>query len=316
MKIFSWANTDFLFEKKLAKHFYDIEKFKVDHDKDWFTSKKSYLKEFRHIGRLIKQILSIEADVPIVLFGTNLCRILYPFIYRRINVFFVFNELPCLDQNKLLFLFDRKIFRSKNSQVFVSSKERSELCCRNYNCESIKVLPNIPVFKHREVSSKKLNHLVYAGLINRSRFNSDAINMLKNLKIEFHLLGKVIDEGLLAEIDSHQYLGEKTFTESQYLQSQYRYALLSYGTTDLNNDYCAPIKIFEYIYSGCVCITINKNVGLQRYLKLYPNLFITLSEFTEYQYNEEKYQNEKEIFFKNEMDVLTQAINDILKQSL
>jgi len=305
VKVFSWANTDLVFEELCSSQFQTYDKIIVKHHSDWFTNKRSYIKEFLMICSLIKKAISVKKTEPILLFGTNLCRLLYPFYYFRSNVFYIYNELPCLDHCKPLFFYDRLIFKSKFDRVILSSQERLTLCKTIYKVGLSLILVNMPCIREDNQDVVKFNKLIYAGLVNHSRFDGNALKLLNSLNIQFDIIGNVIEPSILDAITGGDYIGELSTYESQSLQKKYRYALLSYSTSDVNNNYCAPIKIYEYVHSGCICVSVNKNKGLVRFLDLYPSLFVMLSELNDYQFSESRYNYERKLFLKTELNSLT-----------
>lgn len=306
MKVFSWANTDFIFEELCSAQFQSYEKIVVEHHADWFTKKKSYIKEFLMICSLIKKAVNVKKTEPIFLFGTNLCRLFYPFLYFRSNVFYIYNELPCLERRKPIFFYDKLIFKSKSTYVILSSEERVKLCQTVYRVDLSLILVNMPCIQENNQDVVKLNKLIYAGLVNHSRFDSNTLKLLSNLNVEFDIIGSVVEPSILDSIKEGVYIGELSTYESQLLQKQYRYALLSYTTVDFNNNYCAPIKVYEYVHSGCICVSVNRNEGLVRFLESYPNLFVMLSDLNDYQFSETRYNEERNLFLKTELSTLTE----------
>jgi hypothetical protein len=106
-----------------------------------------------------------------------------------------------------------------------------------------------------------------------------------------------------------EYFGLVSQIQAQEIQSSYSFGLLSYPLSDLNNNYCAPIKIYEYINNNCVCVLVNRNVGLQFYMENYPSLFVLLDDLKSYVLDEEEYEKQRKIFFENENILLNETLS-------
>ena len=58
----------------------------------------------------------------------------------------------------------------------------------------------------------------------------------------------------------------------------YKYGLLSYQPSDINNDLCAPIKIYEYLEAGLIPVSVFRNRAFTELNKKYPNLIFFLDD--------------------------------------
>ena len=56
--------------------------------------------------------------------------------------------------------------------------------------------------------------------------------------------------------------GELTQTLLIKKLEQYKYGIISYIPINDNNDLCAPVKLFDYLISGCIIISVYKNKAL------------------------------------------------------
>lgn len=268
------------------------------HHPDWMLRKR--MRHLRNIFFLAKQIYNyilmhyMDAHV---LFGTNLCRLVYPFLFFRRDVFFIYNEFPSSPaQSFLLYLYDALIFHTVK-HVFVSSEERKKIFEFIYGVPGkLGIVNNLSYgtanVVHKEVLNDKEERLIFAGLISRERITFDAIKLLNKSPVPIVFVGKTLEPEILNSItSSFEYLGEVSQDESIELQKRYKYALVSYGQHDLNNDFCAPIKLYEYVANCCVVVSIGKNQGLMKKFSDYPALFCWYEDFAQgaYKFNQIEY---------------------------
>ena len=264
-----------------------------------------------HILWLIRQFISVlslskEYD-GVVIFGTNLSRVLPFLLDRRKIKFAVYNEIG--NGGVLSRLVDRINFKLHSEIICFSTLERHDLYVDKNKVKFGGVIPNIPNINYEYLPVTKPNNegVVYCGIINKHRFNEEAISKIKSSKYSFHLLGP-LDNLNLSDCDNITYHGCKSHDEAVSFQSLFRFSLLSYPVDDLNNNYCAPIKIYEYINSGCVCVSVNSNKGLEGLLSKYPAIFTLLDYIDEYEFCEEDYNSQREKFMSEELGVLNRQL--------
>lgn len=59
-----------------------------------------------------------------------------------------------------------------------------------------------------------------------------------------------------------------------------KYGVHLYCQGDINNDLCAPLKIFEYLAEGCIVLSVIGSKGLVSISKQYPGLVVFLDNLT------------------------------------
>jgi len=284
-----WSSSRLYFMNELERlcieNNLEFDVFAFSHHPSWYTKDgRRYILNTVH---LIKQILSVaisNRENNVVLFGTNLCRIFYPMLLLNKYRTFIYNEFPAMPSESMtLFWYDRLLFRSVKN-VFVSSLERMKLCEYLFGVSrKIGVVNNLSISVINDQSSlteEKEDKIIFAGLISSSRFNNSIVCKLNRMSVPMVIIGKMLDKKLLEGLSiPYEYYGDVSQTASLRMQKKYRYALLSYDQYTINNDYCAPIKIYEYIDAECVVVSVNKNQGLWRFFYEYPALFCWLDDF-------------------------------------
>ena len=296
-----WSSFNFEFERYLREN-NQLKVVVVTHHISWFSDKRNVIYELSH---LIKQFIPIFFKMfflKSVVFGTNACRLLYIPALLNSKVIFIFNEIP----HKFSW-YEKKIIEKISNRIYLSNPSRLEYFESLFNVKFGGVIPNLPLMKDSIADkSKGDKEIIYAGLINSKRLPIKVYEDINSSDYSLDLIGPIINCDL-----SHfkcNYLGNYSQSDSQSIQSKYRFALLSYSVEDVNNDLCAPIKVYEYINNYCVCICVNENKGLKGYVENYPNLFVSLSRLDGYKIDLEKYYEERNLFFKNESDTLTKNL--------
>ncbi len=306
--IFYWAGTELLFIKKIMAYYEKSKLHTVSHHESWLGDNRSYVAEMWTLVKTVYLRVLRYSGSDFVLFGTNLCRMLAPFLIFKKKVVLIYNELPEMN-NKLLGRYDAAIFKYYEKRIFVSSKSRMNLCNRYFNLEIGGFIPNVPEYNEGKMVPK-VNEIVYAGLISESRFERGSIAKIEGQKLSVNFIGVLLDD-VISKSSNIKYHGLMEQGKSQEFQKKFRYALLSYSIGDLNNDYCAPIKIYEYIMSNCVCISINNNKGLKGYIKKYPNLFVLMDDLDKYLFDQDLFDKEKAEFIKLEIHLIDENLKKI-----
>jgi hypothetical protein len=271
--VYYWASTELLFLALLKASFDDnFQLVKFSHAPQWFED-RSILRNLIHIFRQIALNLFRKRSTTLVLFGNNLCRIYAPiFIFRR-NIILVFNELPCDDQQKILFYYDRFIFKVYNRRIYVSNSERSKLTYNIYGLKEFPlILTNLPFEAYKFwIQNKNIkvcktrSNICYFGQLTDSRFGAAERNALCKFLDYYDLTLDVYGSYYQTELLNDKrinFKGECTRDQVMQTMEKYRYGLLSYTTNDLNNDYCAPLKIYEYLAAGIIVLSVHRNTSL------------------------------------------------------
>ncbi|MGI2039034.1 hypothetical protein ACRN9Z_13310 [Shewanella frigidimarina] len=303
ISLVKWATFEFKFEEILSStKEYDMETVSLTHHSSWFSDRKNYALEFAH---LLKQFIPIFVKALLcrtIVFGTNACRILYIPAFCNSKVILIINEIPSKFN-----IIDRIFLKHLSSRVYLSSVERLNHFEDLFGTKFGGVVPNIPIMTDVDLNQTKYeNKIIYAGLINSKRLPAEVFNTIDNCGYILDLIGPVINYKLTNF--KCDYLGVLTQDMSQELQSKYRFALLSYMTDDINNDLCAPIKVYEYVNNYCVCICVNDNKGLVNYISMYPNLFVRLNDLNEYTFVLDDYIFERNEFFREENLILDKSV--------
>ncbi|PNM60281.1 hypothetical protein AL546_017575 [Vibrio vulnificus] len=188
-----------------------------------------------------------------------------------------------------------RIALHKANVIYFPNKIRSDFYVEQYGIsrDKIIVLPNYPsrdTIKHIEESQKEFCNsisselyyrydldgiekydeiFVYIGTINESnRGLKEIISSVENKNNAFLLLaGKVSslgDSSNLLKGRKHKYIGELEHKDAINLLNLADYGFLYYSRDLKNTNYCAPVKIFEYINAG-VKLVANDCDGLKEY---------------------------------------------------
>lgn len=304
--IIKWANVDFLYEEILRKTVDNVDIYHIRHNADRFNRGSSLLKDILHLGKQFISVLStVNKYDRVIIFGTNIARFLPFFIRKEKLALIVYNEIN--EAKFLLEILDKLVFNFYWKKIAFSSTERANLYSNKYNKPFDKVVLNLPLINYHQVigSSIKKKEVVYCGVINKQRFNNEALTKIKESSYKFNFIGKKVNVEISNQ-ENISYIGEFSHAETNKLQEDFVFALLSYPIDSINNNYCAPIKIYEYINNGCVCVSVYKNKGLEIYIKEYPQLFISLEDLPSYNYNQE-------LYFKQRTEFLTRSIKCLEK---
>ena len=149
----------------------------------------------------------------------------------------------------------------------------------NKEIGSLSNLPgNVKLFDDAEETRK--SGFVYSGLVNKARFhemNEKLKNILEPTHFRVDVYGWKEREFSLNE-EYFNYKGYFDQKEISNLLVNYKYAILQYPKSDYNNDYCAPLKIYEYLACGCIILSVNKNYGLMELEDKYPGIIYFLDD--------------------------------------
>jgi hypothetical protein len=272
---------DYLFKDEFKKN-YRINMVNFDHHKSWYSnSYLRYIFNSLHILKIILHVLWFSPKSKIIIFGTNAARLFFPFLFWS-NASVIFNELPELDPKNILYNYDRYIF-SKYNKVYLSSAIRTDIVRKSYNLKRpIGILNNITELSASIIydTNQVRDGIVYTGLINRSRFqkNDKKIKDLSRLSNQgIHLYGFKYNDFDLDET-IFNYKGNLPYKELLETLKSYKFAILQYRQSDFNNDYCAPIKIYDYLAMGCIILSVNSNKGLKILESEFPGIIYFLDD--------------------------------------
>lgn len=252
------------------------------HSKSWYLRKwHRHFSECLHTIKLVLRILMLAPNSRIIIFGTNATRILYPFLlWTKFGG--IYNELPSLKSKSLLFGYDKFIFE-KLHMIYLSSEARIELVTKSYNLKRpIGLVSNIITFDTIKYANEfhEKKGIVYCGLISPGRFLKTSSQLQKltargSLKIDlfgFRTVGYQVNETFF------DYKGNLPHIEMLDRLKNYKFGLLQYSQSDYNNEYCAPIKLYEYLFYGCIVLSVNRNRGLTSLETKYPGIIYFLDD--------------------------------------
>ena len=209
---------------------------------------------------------------------------------HRVNIIYDSHELavPDPDTGKSSFsklsLFLERVVVNLSNFVIAANKERAMLMKEYYNLEKPPVvIPNYLELEYSgsesELIKEKKPHIVYQGVMNNNRFLEEIVRAFAFVSVgQLHLVGDgpykkklvstVKDLGIQDRVIFHNKMPRSelyTFTKS------FKYGLVAYDFSNINNRLCAPNKVSEYLLNGIpiICtpqesllsIVNNYNVG-------------------------------------------------------
>jgi hypothetical protein len=262
------------FCRERSIRYYFVE---VGHHPTWFTKKRKWFKNFGYILKKFLYFIIGSWGGDICVFGTWGCRILFPLGFIFKNKYFIFNEMPECNPKRLIFYYDKLIF-SLCKNISLSSRARAEHIQQTYKLKFCpEVVENISIGSDLFINSKEFK-ILFSGTINFKRFNLKDIDAFKDIYswvgVPISVYGKNTGDISAAYSGILDFKGEVTHAGMQVILRKYEYSILSYYLDDINNDFCAPLKVFEYLSAGCKIISINKNKGLLDLNRIYPGLII------------------------------------------
>ena len=220
---------------------------------------------------IIKNIIKNNySSTHYVFIGNSICRIafIFYFFFKKKN--FVYLEIP----NNLFYFYDFIILRAVTN-IFFTSRLRVNYIKQKYKLK--KKIFIYPLIRSIHVINKKAKvqkkHIVFIGTFHVNNLE-EISNFLKKHSIKLSIL-------------TNNYLKMKNNFSEKYISfkkpinnpsrlipflQKYKFGLLFYPITSVNNNLCTPLKIFDYISSDLVIISFYKNKGLKLFKKNYPNL--------------------------------------------
>lgn len=259
-----------------AQTHYNIKRLKINQGKSRLTNFFSIL-QFNFQAH--KEILKSESDFIIcrelsVLVAGVLAKKKRP----DLKLIFDNNELSIETHSgikKRIWGYIQKICLLYCDVVIHAEKNRMEYFIKQYGLENQKgrhyVLENYPLMNRNTLKKINNNRVLYFGSISESRNIPDLIEAFAELKnVELDLVGFGSEE-YLAKLT--QQIQERDITHIKILPPiddsglydllrSYSIGIAFYPHVELNNYYCAPNKVFQYIQGGLTLITTD-NPGLK-----------------------------------------------------
>jgi hypothetical protein len=296
--IIYWAETDLAFVKICNKEFFNNKDIKykfirLRHHNKWFTKDKNFVLNLFWFMRQVIDVIFKCYMYDVIIFGTNICRILFPISCLFGKKIYVYNEIP--EKKKgVLYYYDKFLIRSVRL-FYVSSLDRLEYIRKKYGrSASIGIICNTPIIEwDQNLNDNKNNKMMYAGIISEKRFSKNILDIIKSNNLKIDVYGKIVNSEYSIDKGLIEYCGYCEHDDMLNKMKEYTYGLVSYYTEEVNYDLCAPIKIYEYVAAGCVIVSIKKNKGLLYYFERYPELFVHINEFNK-KINIDQYLRQRE----------------------
>lgn len=235
-------------------------------------------------------------------------------------------------REKIFFWLER-ISIKKAHLVIAANDERLMVINKFYKLKKSISVANIADLKILSNETKKKDYIVYQGVLNEERKVSNYVKVLtylpKNIKLKLIGGGNIeYYKNLAKELkveDRTIFTGRIPYSELLSESLECKIGFVSYKMDDLNNYYCSPNKLFEYIQLGLSVI-----VSPQPFLRSVINDFHvgeiwdereqSISDLAEYILrifnNSAEYQKGQQSFLikysnSQEMKKLTNAINQL-----
>lgn len=283
----SWSHVDLAFKKVLEKNICtEFTYFKFTHHVDWNTSKRSRIKNIIHILIQLIYVFRISRKARVIYFGTNLCRLLFPFS-NNISTYFIYNELPSTSFG-VLTIYDRLVFYfSKN--IFVSSESRSVLLNSiGFKTKHVGILENITFSEIRLTNlhqKNSWNKAILIGTIDKTRFGIETrkhLNALAERGLQIDVLPSRIDFGTDIDSKNIQFLNPVPHDQVLDLIEKYDIGILAYEPVSDNNIYAAPLKLYEYVNAQLRILSLFPNIGIDSVKEKFPALFTSYNFDSEF----------------------------------
>jgi len=289
-----------------------VEIIRFNHHPSWETE-RSIFRNLLHYLKTTTIIAWRGRAKRVIFFDTNLARIFFPIAWLTKKSFFVFTEIPIYEKSSFLKIYDKLIF-FLDKNVYVSSFERSLYFKDLFNLEiNPPVVPNVTAAADNIIDIRaKSCGMIYVGSISRTRFDKLTLCKLARIDISLKFLGKVSPDLHGCRFIEERHLGFLEYEEMLSSLEHYRYGLLAYPTNDVNNDLCAPLKICDYLASGLVVVSVNRNRGLCEFFSKYPKLFVCLDEFHMYAFDALEYDRQRRLFFRKANQDIKRFVNRVI----
>lgn len=195
------------------------------------------------------------------------------FIFKKLHYYCLTNSLKIIFPNQSRRnYYVLKFERLKNKSIVIRNFPSS------LTLSKIKNIPKISIeeylIKHglkiSEISKiKDLKIYVYPGTLSNESRGLDALIKYFNKSSDKLLILAGPDKSKELEVLKVQknvlYIGEIARSDVIQLLKCAQYGILFYERSIKNTDYCAPVKIFEYMNCGIENIISTKNIGMKEY---------------------------------------------------
>lgn len=252
------------------------------------TSISNYLSYVKAVIRISKSeqfdlVYGHDFYSALPMFMMKLKRKTFKLIYDAHELYFPNSQEIFSMRDYFFYFFEKKIIK-KSDLVICAQEKRSEIMKKHYELKEYPlVVENISILSDRESDktrqilsdnkyffSTKATCIVYAGVVTKSRRIDKLIDAVNELGEGYKLL--IVGEGdyygaLLEKIEKLNNkniiaIGSMAYNELGSLLKKGDIGYLYYPNEGLNNKYCAPNKIYEYVSVG-LPIICNENITLK-----------------------------------------------------
>lgn len=243
--------------------------------------------------RISIEIIHFYNKGKVVLFGSKL--ILYFMILDSFGVEcdYIMNELPSGRRERIY-----KVLLKKR-RVGVSNQSRVDYLKRTGWQSEFYLVPNLTYLKRsfvREVAETNAREgAVYIGTITLKRVGDELHKFIGKYSTDIY--GKVY--GSVSGLNIKSYVAQDQLFE---LLCRYRYGILSYYTDEPNYDLCAPLKLYDYLLSGVIPVSINRNTSFYDLNIQYPNLIAFADSLSNFNFDE--HEESRKLFLEDSKNIL------------
>lgn len=235
-----------------------------------------YLFEKKSAKKLEDSLIKENADI-YVANDLNTLAVVYN-VAKSMNkkVIYDSHEL-CVDHystsiiGKLLWKMEEKKYIKKVDVVITTNEYRAKILKERYKLSKLPfIIRNIPSLnkkvKRISLNKKRKIKILYTGIYTGLRGLEELVESMEYVsdKFQLHLMGYGELKKILIEIIKEKQLQNIVFFHDPVPQnevvnetSKYDLGIVTYLPTNLNNYYCSPNKLYEYIQAGLGIISID-----------------------------------------------------------
>ncbi|PQQ29154.1 hypothetical protein [Photorhabdus hindustanensis] len=211
-------------------------------------------------------------------------------------IFYVTHIYAQKKANKIIFPSESRFRFYLNNKNRLFLKEKSKII---YNYPDSNTLTISNVCKNKSKTIKDLKDkgkkiVIYAGSIQKGRdIDIIAKSFAKLSNFHLILIGPIKENknNHFDNLKNVSYFGVISRNEVNYFYSVADIGLLNYSNTPINTKFCAPVKLWEYLYFKLKIIS-NSNYAMQTEWKIYVNDFYKTGEdFIKILHASEKYES-------------------------
>ncbi|HOI76296.1 MAG TPA: glycosyltransferase [Methanofastidiosum sp.] len=171
---------------------------------------------------------------------------------------------------KIIWKIEENIYIKNVDAIITTNIQRAKILKERYNLlEMPYIIHNIPKLNKKKINVNGISDpikLLYSGIYTELRGLEQIVASMEYVSdnFELHLLGHGNLETRLLEIIKEKNIENKVIFHDPvpYNQvvneiSKYDIGIVTYLPTNLNNYYCSPNKLYEYIQAGLGIISIN-----------------------------------------------------------